>query len=240
MKIQLLIPFIVDSQMHKYLREFVPQDVDIVGLKHGPVGETRADAALTLPEELEAMVKAEKDGYDAIVVGCHGDPGVQEGRELVNIPIVGCMHIGLHICAILGHRFCILTPSEAIKKWIEPNVRACGFDRNRASVRTLSFSAQEAVSQYWEYKRSGKPGDLIEKLVVECVHAIEDDDVTVLTIGCGGLLWTPNVLREELKKRGYDMPFVNPIPAAIEITKGLVTLGLTHSRLAYPRVERGD
>lgn len=237
MKIQLLIPFIVDAQHHRYVSEFVPPGVDIVGLKHGRVAETRADAALTLPEELEAMVKAEKDGYDAVVVGCHGDPGVQEGRELVDIPVVGSMQAALHICATLGHKVCILTPSEMIRKWIEPNVRAYGFDESAASVRALPFSVQEAVSQYWEYKTSGRTGDLIEKLTVECIHAINDDNATVLTLGCGGLLWTPGVVKDELKRRGYDLPFVNPIPTAIELAETLVKLRLTHSRLCYPRFE---
>lgn len=75
MKIQILLPFVVGSELHQYLTRFLPADVDIVGIARGRVAETVADTALTMGDEIRAIVKAEKDGYDAVVVGCYVDPG---------------------------------------------------------------------------------------------------------------------------------------------------------------------
>ena len=46
--------------------------------------------------------------------------------------------------------------------------------------------------------------------------------------------WYAKFPIRELKKRGYDIPFVNPTPTAVEMAKMLVALKLTHSRYSYP------
>jgi allantoin racemase len=99
----------------------------------------------------------------------------------------------------------------------------------------LKVSAEEAIDAFWEYKKSGTCGSIIQDMADESVAAIEQDDASVITIGCGGLMWTVDLLQEELGKRGYDIPCVNPVPAAIEIAKIAVKLKLKQSRILYPR-----
>lgn len=234
MKILLLSPFRIDKEMYDFQRSVIPPDIDIGGLERGDHAESKGRAALAMRELLQAIVKAEKDGYDAVVVGCHGDPGVEEARELVNIPVFGVMKVALHTCAMLGNKIGILTPSQATGRWAEANLRAYGFE-NRAFVRALDLSAHHSTSSCREYKKTGKYGDFIEKLVQEAIRAIEEDDASVLTIGCGALMWTVDILRKELKDRGYDIPFINPAPMTIEIAKAFVKSGLSHSRRSYPR-----
>ena len=47
------------------------------------------------------VIKAEEEGYDAVVLGCFTDPGLHEAREVVNIPVIRdgrkldalCLHV---------------------------------------------------------------------------------------------------------------------------------------------------
>ncbi|MFP3822349.1 aspartate/glutamate racemase family protein, partial [Bacillus sp. SIMBA_008] len=62
-----------------FARTFLAQDttVDFAVPQQGPASiETRADAAVTVPALLEAVVQAEKDGYDAVIISCFSDPGL--------------------------------------------------------------------------------------------------------------------------------------------------------------------
>lgn len=236
MKIQLLLPFIIDSDNLSFLREFVPHDVDIVGLTKGRVAETREDVALTLSEELEAISKAEEDGYDAVVMGCALDPGVVEAREIVKIPVLGCFQTTLHLAGMLGNRLCIITPSGRYGIRMQSrNAKHYGFEN--VSFRAVKFTGQKSLDQAYQYKKTGKINEAIDLVINESIHAIEDDDADVLALGGNALAWTVPPARDELSKRGYDISFIIPITASIEVARAMVTLGLTHSNLFYPQFE---
>ena len=38
---------------------------------------------------IDGFIDAEKLGYDAAVIGCGNDPGLQQARQAVDIPVVG-------------------------------------------------------------------------------------------------------------------------------------------------------
>jgi allantoin racemase len=234
MKIQLLLPFMVDSEQLKYLREFVQVEVDIMGLTKGRVTETRLDAALTLSEELEAIERAEKDGYDAVVVGCALDPGVEVSREIVKIPVIGCFQATLHLASILGNALSIIVPSGRYGiRMQRQNAKCYGFEN--VSYRAITFNAQQSLDQAYQYRETGKINEGIKLVTNEAIRAIEDNDADVLALGCNGLAWAVPPAKAELSKRGYDIPFIIPITAGIEVAKGLVNLRLTHSNLFYPQ-----
>lgn len=234
MKIQLLLPFIINADNDRYLREFVQPDVDIAGLTKGRITETRLDAALTLREELEAIKKAEKDGYDAVVMGCALDPGVEEAREIVKIPVLGCFETTLHLAGILGNRLCVFVPSGRYGiRMQSQNAKRYGFQN--VSFRALTFYARQAIELSFQYKETGKMNEGIELVINEAVRAIEDDEADILALGCNALAWTVPPVKAELNKKGYDISFIIPITASIEVAKAMVNLGLTHSNLFYPQ-----
>ncbi|MEM2987215.1 MAG: aspartate/glutamate racemase family protein, partial [Nitrososphaerota archaeon] len=64
--------------------------VDFVNLRDAPETiECFYDDALTAPLVAKATYNAEKDGYNAIVIGCFDDPGLDASREKVSIPVLG-------------------------------------------------------------------------------------------------------------------------------------------------------
>lgn len=236
MRIQLLLPFINDDANNTYLRGFVPPEVDIVGLKNGRVAETLVDVALTLNEEIETIVEAEKDGYDAVVVGCALDPGVVEARELVKIPVLGCYQVTLHFAAILGNRLTVIVPSGRYGiRMQKQNAKRYGFEN--VLFRSVRFKGRESLEQAALYQEEGKANEAVDEVAAASIQAIENDDADVLMIGGNALAWVAGPVQEQLRAKGYEIPFLVPITTAIEVARTLVNLGLSHSNLFYPRFD---
>lgn len=56
----------------------------------GPSGiRSTADVLAAGPFVVQAVVAAEQDGFDAVIVDCTDDPGVADARAVVGIPVVG-------------------------------------------------------------------------------------------------------------------------------------------------------
>jgi len=233
--ILVLFPWQADADMVAYAREFVPADIDVTGLKQGCVTGNRSGMAYLVPNLLDTIIDAERQGYKAVVLVCHSDPGVQEARELVDIPVIGPTMVALHISLMLGHKVCILQPSLGGRLLTYQNVILYGFE-NRVVVRAINSSGTEADQAYKEYKVSkGKITGFTADILAECLKAIEEDGVDTITFGCGSIMWMKEIIQSELAKKGYKPTVVNPLPTAVEIARSLVNLRLTHSRLIYPK-----
>ena len=58
---------------------------------------------------LTAVVDAEKDGFDAVVIACCSDPGLQDAKDLVSIPVTAPMEAAVYTAAPIG-RLGIIAP----------------------------------------------------------------------------------------------------------------------------------
>lgn len=57
----------------------------------GPASiESAVDEILAAPGVVDAAIKAEADGAQAIVIDCMLDPGLDAAREAVSVPVIGC------------------------------------------------------------------------------------------------------------------------------------------------------
>jgi len=54
------------------------------------------------PEMVEGFVQAEKEGYEAGIVGCYGDPAIEVARAIVAIPMIGVGESSRVMCKYLG------------------------------------------------------------------------------------------------------------------------------------------
>lgn len=229
--ILVLLPFAAeDEAFFQYNTKYVfPEGVDIRTLPFGRrMNESPADSAITVYEELKAIVQAQKEGYEAVIVGCFLDPGVREAREVVDIPVFGTANVALNVCAMLGHRTGVITTSVYVKRGIESNLRESGM-ADRVVVRNINADAAAVMN-------SGDPSEIVKALADEAVKAIEEDDVAVLTLGCGGLYGVLDDFKKELRQRGYDIPIVESHRTAVEVVKALLPLGYRQSRLTYPQL----
>ncbi len=237
MKIMVLYTWKTPEENMRMTKEFLPDFVDVVCLNEGQTPGWHSSTAYGVPGALKTIKKAEEQGYDAVVILCHGDPVVQEAREIVDIPVLGPANVAMHIAAMLGFKIGMLILNYPRSRyWNTQNIAKYGFE-NRVIQRGLKVNVEGSVEAYHRYKASGgKDVSFIPELADNCIEVIEKDDVDVIIFGCAALVWTKEVLHTELVKRGYDIPIVDPLPTAVEMARVLVNSGLSHSRTAYQKI----
>lgn len=69
-------------------------------------------APLFLNQMLSQVEKAEQDGFDAVVIACAADPGLEEAKDLVSIPVTGPMEAAVATGRALG-RMAVVAPRIA-------------------------------------------------------------------------------------------------------------------------------
>jgi allantoin racemase len=176
---------------------------------------------LSIPTTMRRAVELEEDGWDALILGCYGDPGLGALRELISIPIVGPGEATALVAASLGHRFAILTVTDSIVNALEQQVRRVGVGVKLASVRAVSIPVLEL-------HRDREAA--IEMAVEQGRIAVAEDRADTLVLGCMsmGFLGFAEAVRKEL-----GIPVLDPVRVALKYAEALVGSELTHSRRAY-------
>lgn len=200
--------------------------VSFVEIEKGPVSiETELDKALATPETIAEIIKAERDGVDAVVIDCMCDPALRAARECVSIPVIGPCEATLNLACILGHRFSILSVADPMRVMFESQAKSYGVWEKYASTRSISIPVTEL---------SKVPDDVASEILAQSKKAITLDGADVLVLGCTGIIGFAEWLQSQLADSGLAVPVLDPIPVSIRLAKLLVDSGLTHSKLAYP------
>lgn len=191
----------------------------------GPASiESAHDVGLVVPELIRLAPEAERRGIKAIIIGCYSDPGLDALRELVSIPVIGPGAASLHLGAQLGTRIGLLTPSGRGLGRVAQRMRGLALAPLLASVRGVGLSVMDLAQQ--------KPGAL-DKAAAAARSAVDEDGCDVLVLGCMSMAFLPGIC-EELSER-VGVPVVNPVVAALKTAEMVVSLGISHSKAAWPR-----
>lgn len=191
--------------------------VTVVNPTNGPLSiESAFDEAHAIPPTLAVVEQAERDGYDAVVIACFSDPGLDAAREIVSIPVVGIEESALHVAAMLGHRFTVLTARcQRVPAKID-HVSRLGLNDRLASVRPLDMGVLEMDAD---------PVRARTRILEVGRAAVEQDAAEVLVLGCAGLAGYGHELASVLA-----VTIVDPTPVALKMAELLVELKLTHSK----------
>jgi allantoin racemase len=192
-------------------------DVTYVNAAAGPEGiDSALDIAVSGVETARAISR-ERDAFDAFIVACGNDPGLDAARQVTDKPVVGIAEAGILFACVLGAKFSVLTLLRSEIPLIEEMVDGYGLRSRLASVATLGVSAAEAVggidSLYDEFRAAGqraKDEDMAEVLVL------------VGSIMCGGI---ERQLTDDL-----GIPVLSGIVCALKMAEDLAELGVQTSR----------
>ncbi len=94
-------------------------------------------------EVIYNAIRAEKEGYDAFLVGNISDAGLREAREMVNIPVLGACESTLHFACMMGATFGMITISEKWTPRLMENVERCGLSSRLVGCEALDTSPLE-------------------------------------------------------------------------------------------------
>ena len=187
--------------------------------------ESELEDGLALPETVALVVEAEREGCDAVVIDCMGDPGLHASREAVSIPVIGPCEMGMHLAASLGHRFSVVTALGRGRVMFEARADRYGCASRLASVRAVEMAVMDL-----DLDRD----QMVRALAEAAGDAVREDRADVILFGCTGMFGAAEKVRAMLLEEGLDVPVIDPVPAAVHIAAGLVSAGLSHSKTAYP------
>jgi allantoin racemase len=211
----------VTYQIEESLKPFKRTDaeLDVVNPERGPPGiESYYHKALAAVETIKLTQNAEKNHYDAVIIACFSDPGLEGAREVVHIPVVGIGEASVLLAASLGHRFSIIAILKNSIPRAERLVGQLGLTQKLASIREIGMGVvemEEAKEKGWQ------------RILERCRTAINVDDAEVIVLGCAGMSGLAQKLQREL-----GVPVIDPTLAAYKIAEVLVDMGLTHSKIA--------
>ena len=114
--------------------------VDIAGLSpHRAVADQyRYLEFLDTSEVLENGLRAQKDGYDAFLIGNMFQPGLHELRELLSIPVLGLAESSVHMACLMGPSYSLINVNPKFNRRIVDGIRLAGLDGRMVSVEMMT------------------------------------------------------------------------------------------------------
>ncbi|HDI11229.1 MAG TPA: hydantoin racemase [Candidatus Acetothermia bacterium] len=187
-------------------------EIDVVSLKRGPMHlEYHYYEALILADTLHEVRRAEREGYDAAVIGCFYDPGLREAREIAErLVVTAPAESAMHIATTLGHTFSVIVGR---KKWIpkmHENVVKYGFVDHLASFKSVDLGVYDFQKDKAETAR---------RLKAAAKEAVEVDLAEVIILGCTIEFGFYRELQEELR-----VPVIDAVIAPLKYAEFLVEL----------------
>jgi len=171
----------------------------------------------------EAGLRAEEEGYDAVLMDTVSDSGMYALRSRLSIPVVGPGLVSYVIGILLGKRFSIVTMWDKWSHLYEKNLAIYDLKQKCASIRAVNIPPDvEALF-------TGKEEEMFEKLTAEGRKAIEEDGADVILLGSTTMHQAGDYMAAHL-----PAPVINPGPVGIKVAEMLVQLGLSHSKVAFP------
>jgi allantoin racemase len=196
--------------------------ISVRTVESGPASiESMYEEYLSIPPTAKLLKEVEDDGFDAAIIGCFGDPGLDGLREISDILVVGPAGASIGLATTLGHRFSFVTVTASIVPALRKLAWEAGAIDALASVRYIETSVI-AVNQ--------DPSAALGRMLEQGRMAVEQDGADVLVLGCMSMGFLD--VAEEMTRR-LGVPVINPSKAALKIAEATVSLGLTHSRHAY-------
>ena len=202
---------------------FAGTEVSVIDVPTGPASiESSYEEMLAIPPPLDLILECEAKGFDAAIIGCFGDPGLEAARELVTMPVVGPCESAMLLAAGLGHMFSVLTIYDSLIASQEMLSVQAGVRAKLASVRPTNIPVLELM----------KDPDVTKARLTEVARAcVEKDRADALLFGCMTMSFLD--MGDEIGA-AVGVPVVNAGRAAVKHAEMLVSMGLAHSKKAWP------
>jgi allantoin racemase len=170
---------------------------------------------------VESIIRAEKEGFDAVVVNCFNDPGVNIAREVVSIPVVGVCESSVHIASMLGGKIAIITNSPVHIPKLAELIERYGLKSKMICKNPIRSCNYIFPTDYIEGIKD--PYEMFipkfERTAKECIQ----DGADVIIPGCTAAeLIFDKVRYLEVAETGVTVVF--PFACALKVAESLVDL----------------
>lgn len=91
-------------------------------------------------EVIENAARAQREGYDAFLIGNISDAGLREAREQVSIPVLGLGETSMHLACMMGARFGLVAISERWIPLLTERAARYGLERSLVGIEAMRTS----------------------------------------------------------------------------------------------------
>jgi allantoin racemase len=183
-------------------------------------------------EILDNGLKAEREGYDAFLIGNIFEPGLHALRELLNIPVLGLCEASVHLACLMGASFSVVNVNAKFARRVTENIASYGL-----SSRLVSID-QMAVERAAQFDRAFED-DTVKNTVIDQFRAAARQGLekgAECVIPAGGIVMT--ILADAGIHEIDNAPVVNGLIALIKIGELAVNMRaltghFTSKRLTY-------
>lgn len=210
----------LDQLIAEYINNVKRADtiVDVVSLKRGPLHlNYYYYDALILTDTLNLIKKAEKEKYDAAIIGCFYDPGLREAREITDkIVISAPAEASMLIATGLGYRFSIIVASNKCIPKMYENVVNYGLINRLASFESVNLEVHDFQKDKEE---------TFYKLIQAAERAVFQKNSEVIILGCTMQAGFYKALQDSLK-----IPVIDSVVASLKYAEFMIEL---HKRFSW-------
>ena len=197
-------------------------EISVDCIKKGPDElDCHTDEAFAAPELVKMAIQAERDGYEAIVIYCFSDVGLDAVRENVRIPVIAPGEVTLAAAHTLCSRFVVVTGAG----WNIPRTYRRMMKNAIAREKLAAVLALDIPADQMRVN----PDATKEHLEAVCRQAVEQYGADGLILGCLGMAG----YGEELEKK-YPVKVLDPAFIALAWAELCVRLNLRHIPAQYP------
>jgi allantoin racemase len=130
-------------------RARLPGDIELVSVTASfgfPVVATRLSYAVAAHAAVEAYASA-PGRFDAVVLACFGDPGLEALRELAPIPVTGFAEASFRAALALGEPYAVITIGQAWVGMLSERVAAAQASQDFVGVFAADGTGLDALAQ---------------------------------------------------------------------------------------------
>ncbi len=205
-------------------------EVGLISVGASPYGRMGiASIEAVAPLFHRAYIEAEREGYDAAVPLGMLDLGVEGGRSLVDIPVIGPFEASLHIASLLGSRFGVITYEPYAIPRTRDRAHYHGMADHIAAFGTVNMPKADMTAAH---------DQLVDTFVHEARRLIDDHGAEVIIPH--GVSQCPVHIKPDWLADEIGVPVVEGIGAPIRFAAMLAGLGYRHSRVRYPKTDIPD
>lgn len=236
MKILILNPILKNTEVSEShgqklfledMTRIVSQDVELKSLyldRGAATIESFYDEYVGMTDLLDKALESERFGYDAVVINCFMNPGLEGLRELLEIPVVGAGEAALYVASMLGDNFSIIDPDPFPRSYSHKIADSLGLRHKLNSVQYLDLGVSGLSEDF---------DAVLNRMIKLADKAVKEDGAHVIVLGCTGMASYAVKLAQRMNE--YGVPVVEPLTAAINLSVMLVRSSLRHSKLSYPK-----
>jgi len=221
-RILVLNPVVIDVWNEltlKHLKEvaFPGTEVVVRNISKGPKAiESEYDKDYAAHHVVNEVVKASKEGFDAIIINCFDDPGLHASREVCDTLVLGIGETSITTALLLGYRVAIISTGVNAKLLYYRKAVELGIEKRVVYTGGINVGVLDLRKD---------EGKVMELLLSEGRKAVEDYGADVIVLGCGGFIGMAEKLSEEL-----GVPVVDPTKTTFKVAESLAAMRIKHSR----------